>query len=78
MSDQQKRRFGNLIRFISLLAVIALFVADYGFGVMAKSPPLWAYGAPSLLALGIEGPALARLVVQLLRASAGIQQPPKE
>ncbi|MFY0619128.1 hypothetical protein [Shimia sp.] len=60
------------IRLISVVAVICLFVADFGFGIMAKSPPLWAYAIPGLLALGIEMPAVARLTMQALRAFARI------
>ena len=72
MSEQQKRRLASWMRFISMAAVVGLFVADYGFGVMAKAPPVWAYAAPGLLALGIEAPAVARLVMQALRAFAGV------
>ena len=63
-------------RLICVVAVLALFVADFGFGIMAKQPPVWAYAIPGLLALGIEIPALARLVMQALRAFARV--PPEK
>ncbi|EBA11800.1 hypothetical protein [Roseobacter sp. CCS2] len=60
------------IRAISLLAVVGLFIADFGFDAMAKNPPVWAYAIPGLLALGIEVKALQRLAVQALQAFARI------
>ena len=62
----------NWVRFFAMAATVALFVADYAFNVMAKPPPLWAYLVPGLLALGVEGNALARLLMQMLRAAARI------
>ncbi|WP_127111987.1 hypothetical protein [Shimia sediminis] len=64
------------IRVVAITAVVALFVADFGFGIMAKPVPYWAYAVPGLLALGIEAPAVARLVMQALRAFAGV--PPSD
>jgi len=60
------------IRAVSVLSIIALFVADFAFDVMAKDPPLWAYLVPGLLALGIEAPAVGRLLMQLVRAAARV------
>jgi len=63
-------------RLICVTALIALFVADFGFGIMAKPPPVWAYALPGLLALGIEVKAVARLAMEALRAFARI--PPEK
>jgi len=60
------------IRAISIIAVIALFVADFAFDIMAKKPPLWAYLVPGLLALGIEARAVGRLLMQVVRAAAKV------
>ena len=30
------------LRLICVLAVLGLFIADFGFGIMAKQPPVWA------------------------------------
>lgn len=59
------------IRATAVVSVIALFVADFAFDIMAKSPPMWAYLVPGLLALGIEGQAVARLLMQVVRGLAG-------
>ncbi|WP_120636018.1 hypothetical protein [Ruegeria sp. EL01] len=62
------------LRVIAVASVIALFVADYVFNLMAKAPPWWAYALPGLLALGIEGPAVGRLLIQIVRAAARVPQ----
>lgn len=64
------------LRLICVLAVLGLFIADFGFGIMAKQPPVWAYAIPGLLALGIEVQAVARLAMQALRAFARV--PPEK
>ena len=79
MSEEvQKHRGGFWIRLISAVSVIGLFAADYGFGVMAKAPPVWAYALPGLLALGIEVRAVGRLVMQAMRAFVGLPQHPRD
>ncbi|WIY23361.1 hypothetical protein [Parasedimentitalea psychrophila] len=62
------------VRAIAIAAIIALFVADYAFNILAKPPPWWAYLVPGLLALGIEGPAVGRLLMQVVRGTARISQ----
>ena len=68
----ETRRSSFWIRLIAIATTIGLFVADYGFGALAKDPPVWAYTIPGLLALGIEATALQRLVVQALKVFARI------
>lgn len=79
MPDTRKGAFW--IRFTAIIATIGLFIADYGFNALAKDPPVWAYAIPGLLALGIEAGAIARLVMQAMRAMARIplddQEKPK-
>lgn len=60
------------VRAIAIAAIIALFIADFAFDILAKPPPWWAYLVPGLLALGIEGPAVGRLLMQVVRAAARI------
>lgn len=62
------------IRAIAIAAIITLFVADYAVNILAKAPPWWAYLVPGLLALGIEGPAVGRLLMQVVRGAARISQ----
>jgi len=62
----------SILRILATLAIIGLFIADYAFDVMAKSPPIWAYIIPGLLALGIESAALGRLIMQAVKGMAGI------
>ena len=62
------------VRLLSIAAIIALFVADYAFNILAKTPPWWAYLVPGLLALGIEGPAVGRLLMSVVRGFARISQ----
>lgn len=62
------------IRAIAIAVIIALFIADFAFDILAKAPPWWAYLVPGLLALGIEGPAVARLLMQVVRGAARISQ----
>ena len=62
------------VRVIAIAAIIALFVADYAVNILAKAPPWWAYLVPGLLALGIEGPAVGRLLMQLVRGAARISE----
>ena len=66
----------GLIRWAAGVGCVALFVADYGFNVMAKPVPPWAYIIPGLLAVGIEMNALRRLLLQAVRVMARI--PPDE
>jgi len=66
------------VRVAAFLAVAGLFVADFGFGAMAKEPPIWAYAVPGLLALGIEIKALQRLIIEALRALARVPSEQKE
>ncbi|MEB3419881.1 hypothetical protein ACFSDD_10915 [Salipiger marinus] len=69
MSKTEKRvRWAQVL---SLLAIIALFVADIGLDILAKEVPEWVYPMLGLLALGVEAPALSRFVMGLLRAGAG-------
>jgi hypothetical protein len=69
MSKTEKRiRWAQVL---SLLAIIALFVADIGMDVLAKEVPGWVYPMLGLLALGVEAPALSRFIMALLRAGAG-------
>ncbi|MBR9766750.1 MAG: hypothetical protein GYB53_25355 [Rhodobacteraceae bacterium] len=70
MAEAQRKL--RLVQIIALLAVLALFAADYGFGVMAKDPPAWAYFVPGLLALGLEAEAVRRLLVQMIKSMARI------
>ncbi|WP_434286321.1 hypothetical protein [Celeribacter sp. SCSIO 80788] len=72
---EDSKKFG-LVQVIAVLFVIGLFAADYGFDVMAKQPPWWAYVVPGLLALGLEVRALRRLVVQAVRVAAKL--PPED
>jgi hypothetical protein len=58
------------IQVLSFVSVVALFIADYAFGIMAKEPPLWAYLVPGLLALGIEARAVGRMLMQIVRGVA--------
>ena len=74
MSEVDKKiRF---VQIIALLFVCGLFAADYGFDAMAKPPPKWAYIVPGLLGLGLEPNALRRLIVQIVKAMAGV--PPED
>ena len=69
MSKTEKRvRWAQVL---SLIAIIALFVADIGMDILAKEVPEWVYPMLGLLALGVEAPALSRFVMALLRAGAG-------
>ncbi|MFV1591144.1 hypothetical protein VWZ88_01090 [Phaeobacter sp. JH20_36] len=68
----------NWIRAVSIVSIIALFIADFAFNIMAKDPPLWAYVVPGLLALGVEANAVGRLLMQLVRAAARVPQEDKE
>ena len=59
MSKTEKRvRWAQVL---SLLAIIALFVADIGLDILAKEVPGWVYPMLGLLALGVEAPALSAL-----------------
>lgn len=60
------------VRVIAIAVIIALFIADFAFDILAKPPPWWAYLVPGLLALGIEGPAVGRLLMQVVRGAARI------
>ncbi|WP_299085097.1 hypothetical protein [uncultured Ruegeria sp.] len=62
------------LRVVAVIAIIALFTADYAFDLMAKAPPWWAYAVCGLLALGIEEKAVGRLVMQIIRAVAKVPQ----
>lgn len=72
-----KQRF-SMLRMVAVLAIIGLFIADYVFDIMAKAPPMWAYLVPGLLALGIEGAAVARLIMQVVKAIAHVPNDPRE
>ena len=66
-----KRAFRTL-QWVAMVCVIVLFILDYALDVMAKTPPWWAYAILGLLALGVEAPALRRLVVQAVKVAARI------
>ncbi len=76
MSETEKTI--GFVQIIALLCTIGLFIADFGLGVMAKAPPMWAYVVPGLLGLGVEFRALRRLLVQAVRAWAKIPVVEKE
>jgi hypothetical protein len=63
------------VRWLQVVAVflaVCLFVADYVFDVLAKQPPNWVYWVLGLLGIGVEGPALRRLLIDALKAFARI------
>jgi hypothetical protein len=74
MADPLEKKSFPWVQALAIAAIIALFVADYAFNVLAKAPPWWAYVVPALLALGVEGPAVGRLLMQVVRGVARIPQ----
>ncbi len=71
--DEPSQKF-PWFRLLAVVLIVALFTADYAFAIMAKAPPFWAYLVPALLALGIEGRAVGRLLMQVVRAMARVPQ----
>lgn len=55
----------SLLRWLAIITLLMLFVADYGFDVMAKPVPVHAYWALAAIALGIDVVALRTVLLRL-------------
>lgn len=62
----------SLLRLLTILAILVLFIADYGFDVLAKPVPNLVYLALAAIALGIDIKYLRDLLAAFLRAQAGL------
>lgn len=57
----------SALRWLSLTALMALFVSDYGLDAWAKPVPSYAYGICIAIAIGIDIPTLRDLFLQFLK-----------
>jgi hypothetical protein len=61
----------SLLRKLTILAILVLFVADYGFNILAKEVPSPVYYVLVAIALGIDIGQLKDLFLSFLRSWAG-------
>lgn len=61
----------SFLRWLAIIAGLMLFVSDYGFDAWSKPVPVQAYVLIGAVALGVDAPALRRVVLKFLESWAG-------
>lgn len=62
----------NRLRWLTIIAVVVLFTADYGFDILAKEVPDQVYFVLAAIALGIDLGTLRKIAVSFLKTWAGV------
>lgn len=66
------------IRLIAALAIVALFVVDYGYAAMAKAVPSQVYYGLAAIVVGVDIESLRKIIQSAIARLIGAEVPPDE